>query len=459
VFKADREKKRNDASFQYWGRGKIFDSIQEILREGSKCLSEEEREKYVISVTHDEVNRGLLHNPDCDDQAFYFQRIIQGMDEELATDDKVNNAIASSFKDSIPIENDPCGRRRPDSVINTNLENMQTRCIQKMNPSNVATNTVPWVRGAKMSKNNDKPPDEWLGYLESLSCQLITALCESIFSKYRKPTTDALENELVSQTNSVLAKKEVIGFSRDDKLAMLHSYIEDTRGSKLLVVHGKSGVGKSWSMCKFISQLSDKHRDEKKITMFYRLLGTSQHSSDAFSLINSLYLQYNAVLGREGGSLKDWEEAKKWMLEGIIQWPQDQGTLVIVLDSIDQLTWANMALDNLDGWIPGLRSALPDNVRVVVSTLPEVTSDHGTVKLLLPKLQSFGVTTVELLPFDITDKDKVIASFELLAAALPTRGVILPVKKVLTEAVKELLWEITCIDSSPLCISIALGII
>ena len=60
-------------------------------------------------------------------------------------------------------------------------------------------------------------------------------------------------------------------------------------------------------------------------------------------------------------------------------------------------------------------------------------------------------------PFDITDKDKVIASFEEMVAALPEKGVILPVKKVLTEPVKELLLEITKIDSSPLCISIALG--
>jgi hypothetical protein len=209
-------------------------------------------------------------------------------------------------------------------------------------------------------------------------------------------------------------------------------------------------------MCKFISELN-KHRNEKKITIFYRLLGTSQHSSDAFSLVKSLHLQYNAVLGRGEDSLEDWEQSKKWMLEGIIQWPEDQGTLVIVLDSIDQLTLANMALDNLDAWIPGLRSTLPHNVRVVISTLPEVTSDHGTVKLLLPKLQRFCVNTIELQPFDITVRANVMESFEKLADALPKIGVILPVKKVLTDPMKQVLWEITCINSSPLCISIALG--
>jgi hypothetical protein len=147
--------------------------------------------------------------------------------------------------------------------------------------------------------------------------------------------------------------------------------------------------------------------------MFYRLLGTSQHSSDAFSLVKSLHLQYNAVLERTSVSpLQDWEEAKKWMVEGIIQWPENLGKLVIVLDSIDQLTLANMALDNLDAWIPGLRSTLPENVRVVISTLPEVISDRGTVKPLLSKFVCFGVNTIELRPFDTTVKVNVIASFQ-----------------------------------------------
>ena len=377
-------------------------------------LSEEEREKYFISVTHDEVNRGILQNPDCNQQALYFERIIEGIDAELASEDKLNNAIAGTFKDSIPIDKDPCGRRQPNKVVNKYLEDMQTRCKRRMNPSNVVTNTVPWVRDGQMSKNNDVPPNEWIGYLDLFASKLITAVCESVFHEYRKPTTDPLEMELVSQANSVLSKKESVGFSRDEELAILHSYVEGTTSGKPLVVHGKSGVGKSWSMCKFIAEMSDKHSSEKNITVFYRLLGTSQHSSDAFSLINSLHLQYNAVLERTSvPPLQDWEEAKKWMLEDIIQWPKDRGTLVIVLDSIDQLTWANKALDNLEGWIPGLKSTtLPQNVKVVISTLPEVTSDNGNVKQLLSKLQCFGVTTLELRPFDITVKDNVIASFQ-----------------------------------------------
>jgi len=69
----------------------------------------EQREKCVISATHDEVNRGILPNPNCNEQALYFERIIEGIDEEMASEDKKNNAIASSFKDSIPIDKDPSG--------------------------------------------------------------------------------------------------------------------------------------------------------------------------------------------------------------------------------------------------------------------------------------------------------------------------------------------------------------
>jgi hypothetical protein len=181
VFKVDREKKRNDASYRYWGRGKIFDSIQEVLREGSKALPMEQREKYIISVTHDEVNRGILHNPNCNEQALYFERIIEGIDAELASEDKQNSAIASSFKDSIPIDKDPSGRRMPNTAINAILEDMQKVCKAKMSPSNIVTHTVPWVCDGKMSKDNDEPPPEWFDYLDSFASKLLTSVCESLF--------------------------------------------------------------------------------------------------------------------------------------------------------------------------------------------------------------------------------------------------------------------------------------
>ena len=110
VFKVERDKKKKAASNLFWG---IFDSMQEMLREGSKVLPEADREKYVISVTHDEVNRGLLYNDKRNEQAIYFERTIVDIDAAMHTDDKNDNTLAASYKDSILENNDPQGKRIP----------------------------------------------------------------------------------------------------------------------------------------------------------------------------------------------------------------------------------------------------------------------------------------------------------------------------------------------------------
>jgi hypothetical protein len=94
------------------------------------------------------------------------------------------------------------------------------------------------------------------------------------------------------------------------------------------------------------------------------------------------------------------------------------------------------------------------NEQVIISILPEVVSENGTIKPLLSQLQHLNTHFVELLPFDVS-KDGVIESCEKMVAAIPPQGVILPVKKSLTESAKNLLWDIFGINSSPLCITIA----
>ena len=95
------------------------------------------------------------------------------------------------------------------------------------------------------------------------------------------------------------------------------------------------------------------------------------------------------------------------------------------------------------------------NEQVIISILPEVVSENGTIKPLLSQLQHLNTHFIELLPFRVT-KESVVDSCERMVAALPPQGVILPVKKSLTESAKNLLWDIFCINSSPLCITIAL---
>ena len=138
---------------QWW---KIFECLQKMLREGSRQLSDaEEQEKYFISVTHDEVNRGLLNNDRRNIQAIYFERTIQNIDTEMVSQDKSNNTLVSIYKDTLPLENnnDPdakkLNKRMLDAETNELLETMKEKCREKMmaSPSRIIQHTVPWVRG------------------------------------------------------------------------------------------------------------------------------------------------------------------------------------------------------------------------------------------------------------------------------------------------------------------------
>lgn len=236
-----------------------------------------------ISVTHDEVNRGLLKNDKCGVQAIYFERTIEDIDAEMGSEDKSNNSLVAIFKDTLP---DPDGkkfnRRIPDVMTNDLLKGMKEKCRDKMDQhGRCFRHIVPWIRGSTLSKDSKVPPTEWNEYLDSFGSILITTVCESLFDTYTKPVTDPLEVELVSQHNSVLTNIGNFGFPRLEVLRQLHDYIDmDSVDGKALVLYGNSGVGKSWLMSQFIKELGERH-EEEKMTIFYRLLGTSPHSSDS----------------------------------------------------------------------------------------------------------------------------------------------------------------------------------
>ena len=71
-------------NFNICDRWKVFETLQVWLRSAAikARLSKEEVDKYVISVTHEEVANGILRNPMQDKQSFCFMRRIEGLEEE-----------------------------------------------------------------------------------------------------------------------------------------------------------------------------------------------------------------------------------------------------------------------------------------------------------------------------------------------------------------------------------------
>lgn len=59
-FRSTNAEERNLASGQWW---RIFEAMQLLLRKGATALNKEEEEKYIISVTNEEVFNGIFPLP------------------------------------------------------------------------------------------------------------------------------------------------------------------------------------------------------------------------------------------------------------------------------------------------------------------------------------------------------------------------------------------------------------
>jgi hypothetical protein len=75
----------------------VFSSLQDILRDAAKhVLQHEEQQKYIFSVTEEEVMNGLLHNPNRDTQSLCILRDIAHI-EEFGDNDVKKNYIDMLF--------------------------------------------------------------------------------------------------------------------------------------------------------------------------------------------------------------------------------------------------------------------------------------------------------------------------------------------------------------------------
>ena len=171
---------------------------------------------------------------------------------------------------------------------------------------------------------------------------------------------------------------------------------------------------------------------------------------DALSLVQSIWKQCKRIRREdESNPLKNWEEAKTWMQA--FEWPDDR-LIVLVFDSVDQLTAQHMALDRLADWLPGLQRNLRANIRVILSTLP---ADKNID--LRSQFENNGVNILEAHPFDPSDPAAVLEGLRIMCANKPASGTIVPLKRELSSATEAILLDlISNIDSSPLFISVAL---
>jgi hypothetical protein len=432
-------------------------------------LSVENQQKFLMSVTHLEVNHGLLYNVNARRQCCYFERTIQGIDTALVTE-----KLASTYKDSVP-DSSGSGLGLPDVELEHYLNDLKDQTRRTLDESRVLVSSVPWVGDGALRIDGKAPPAAWQAYLESYGAAFVRMLCESTLRDYRRPDPDPLMLELTSQLLQVQAKLKYDGFSRSAVMEQAMAYCNGTSTTaslnRAMVLYGPSGSGetlaffhhycnhvivriylfisgKSWIMSKIVENL----RGNGNRVVIFRLLGTTQDSSDSLSLLRSIVRQC-AYMESDAESYRDqeWNETSEEFVKGR-RLTRAQQTYLI-LDSIDQLSTDYGALDALADWLPGLKQDLPSNLRVIYSTLEE---DKG--KKLLTQ---FKMAMTDALPGNIISVPPIAMesnTLDYFVSCFPEEGIQFPTKRVLSPEVKQDLMACMANNPTPLFAKICLDI-
>jgi NACHT domain- and WD repeat-containing protein len=131
-------------------------------------------------------------------------------------------------------------------------------------------------------------------------------------------------------------------------------------GQGIFGVLGQASSGKSALMAKAAEETRATHPDAN---VFVRFIGATPTSAEGRSLLDSLCREISRAYGAETSDIpSDYNELAVELGKRLELASADK-PLILFLDALDQLTGAGRSLS----WLPG---TLPENVHVVVSTLP-----------------------------------------------------------------------------------------
>lgn len=179
---------------------------------------------------------------------------------------------------------------------------------------------------------------------------------------------------------------------RDDIINEALDYIRNSTG-RVLVIHGRRGVGKTSTTAKIVEKVFEKFSAHNFIV--YRFVGITVQSCNAFSLLRSMCIEIGEYYKKDAPYMRSYNEAINGWHESL-KLAHESAPLVIVIDAIDQLFCTDGA-DELD-W---LSETLPEYVSLIV-----ITRDGEYVKRVANKLDKPIVK--EILPLDISQAEQVL---------------------------------------------------
>ncbi|XP_078378424.1 NACHT domain- and WD repeat-containing protein 1-like [Oculina patagonica] len=345
-------------------------------------LEEDKKQKYMVSMTQMEVEKGVVSDPNARHRTLVIDRRFDHITE---TDEAAGKFINLQ-------ENEE--RLEIDTECSELLKELKERRILKVLDSGpggqiLQFHNLNWhPKGLQKEKHSD--------YLEEM-CNRVKDLLSSHIKNIRKdlekldsrnPSMEDLELE-VTRHALFCSDRARLFKGRDKILKDVHNYVTESNPGMPLVIHGESGVGKTSLMAKVAMEIEEKS-ENRNLAIMYRFCGTTPDSSTGRSLTESLCKQLKRVYQINEEVPEDYESLCE-VFPALMAHASKERPLCIVIDSLDQLTDEYGARRFLK-WLP---RKLPAHACMIVSTLPD---EGGCMECLktFPAVQFLQVKRLEV---------------------------------------------------------------
>jgi tetratricopeptide (TPR) repeat protein len=295
--------------------GWIPDEIPDDVIEREPWL--EEHVKGKKSVTELEILHGVLNNPEMADLAFFY----------LRDPDYLNH---------LPEDEDPA------DFVSESPQHKEKLEVLKQG-----------IRETNFKCHENYPDPEALG---ELVLKDMTAVIDMLFPEGAEP--DPLEREMLD--HEAFAESRCGAYiGREEYFKQLDEHA-DGAGPPLVVL-GESGSGKSALLANWVVQYEEKH-DEVVVLQHY--IGATPDSADWAAMVRRLMGEFKRKFDIQQ-DIPDKPEELRSAFPNWLYMAAAKGRVVLVLDALNQLEDREGAPDLV--WLP---PEMPENVRLIVSTLP-----------------------------------------------------------------------------------------
>jgi len=352
---------------EYFDWEPIENAIRKILRDAvDACnFSKEKRVKYFTSATHQEIINGALKLPaDLEDPQKHVFAFVRNT-KNLPSDKNAKGFIDLDEED------------QKDKDSEDQLKSLKTELKAKLK-NNYIEYDAGW-------KNKTVELERTCRFLGEVYVRL-----KNVIKQQLKSIADPDEITHEQRLHYDFKEKLVNHFrGREETLNKINDYLEDKNTNQILALIGESGSGKSSVMAKITHAFLKKEKDNNTV-IAYRFLGTSSNSSNVISMMQSVAGQIARVYNAElkdltiNGDEKALHEiyGMSEVFKKCLALATPEKPVIVFLDALDQLSDTDNALQL--HWLP---QELPSNVKLVVSSLPELEGQLSeTQKMELPLL-------------------------------------------------------------------------